>query len=180
MGDSNFEIRILDLHWINHIDDPEDLCAHGKVFVKIGDEVVADKDSLNVTVSSTALYLMRTLRCNYKMGDWASQLLPCCGHFFMLDEEKRQVAIAGCPNGIDWTIIHTDDNKVKHITDSGQIAIIEKDIYLKFVVDFADRVEEFYKHSLPKRIPEDDFDKSAYLAFWKEWRELREEWNRKQ
>ncbi|WP_225586969.1 hypothetical protein [Algoriphagus sp. Y33] len=54
-----------------------DLCAHGHVFVKIGDEVIADKDSLDMTVSATALYLMRTLKDNYKKGYYASQLLPC-------------------------------------------------------------------------------------------------------
>lgn len=39
MTDNNFDIKILDLHWIKDVDDPTDLCAHGHVFVKIGDEV---------------------------------------------------------------------------------------------------------------------------------------------
>lgn len=42
--------------------------------------------------------------------------------------------------------------------------------------DFVDMVENFYKMSLPKRIPTDDFDKKDYLTFWKEWRHLRDEW----
>ena len=86
------------------------------------------------------------------------------------------VNICGCPSGIDWTIIHTDDHKIKHVTNSGQEATIDKDVYKKIVLDFADQVENFYKKSLPKTIPKDDFDKKGYLTFWKEWRNLRDEW----
>lgn len=175
MAKEQFELKILDLHWIKNEDDPTDLCAHGHVFVKIGDEVVADKDTLDVTVSSTALYLMRTLKDNYKKDDYASQLLPCCGHFFMADEKNDVVNIMGCPSGIDWTIVHTDDNKVKHITNRGQEVTIDKSVYTKLVFDFADKVENFYKTSLPKTIPNDDFDRKGYLTFWKEWRRLRNE-----
>lgn len=176
MTDNNFDIKILDLHWIKGVDDPTDLCAHGHVFVKIGDEVVADKESLYVTVSATALYLMRTLKENYKKNDYASQLLPCCGHFIIVDDEKDYVNICGCPSGIDWTIIHSDDNKIMHITDSEQVATIDKDAYKKIVLDFADQVENFYKTSLPKTIPTDEFDKKGYLTFWKDWRHLIDEW----
>lgn len=176
MTDNSFNIKILDLHWIKDVDDPTDLCAHGHVFVKIGDEVVADKDSLDVTVSSTALYLMRTIKDNYKKDDYASQMLPCCGHFFIADEESDYVAIMGCATGIDWTIIHTDDGKIKHVTDNGQEAIVDKEEYKKLVLDFADQVENFYKTSLPKTMPPDDFDNKAYLTFWKEWRHLRDQW----
>lgn len=95
MTNINFDIKILDLHWIKNIDDPTDLCAHGYVFVKIGDEVVADRDSLDFTVSATALYLMRTLKNNYKKDDYASQLLPCCGHFIIAEDKKDFVNICG-------------------------------------------------------------------------------------
>lgn len=176
MTEYNFDIKILDLHWIKDADEPTDLCAHGHVFVKIGNEVVANKDSLDVTVSATALYLMRTLKDNYNKGDYSSQLLPCCGHHIIADNEKDFVNIFGCPSGIDWTIIHTEGNKIKHLTDSGQEAIIDKKTYKKTVLDFADQVENFYKTSLPKTIPTDDFDKKGYLTFWKEWRQLRDEW----
>ena len=74
MTDNTFDIKILDLHWIKYVDDPTDLCAHGHVFVKIGEEVVADKDSLDIAVSSTALYLMRTLKYNYKKYDTTTLL----------------------------------------------------------------------------------------------------------
>lgn len=176
MTAGNFDIRILDLHWIKDVDDPTDLCAHGRVFVKIGNEIISDKKSLDITVSASALYLMRTLKINYKKDDFASQLLPCCGHFIIADDDNDFVNICGCPSGIDWTIIHTYDNRIKHISDSGQEAIIGKEQYKKIVLDFADQVENFYKTSIPKTIPTDDFDKKGYLTFWKEWRNLRDEW----
>lgn len=173
--DGNFEIKILDLHWITGIDNSTDLCAHGHVFVKIGDEVVADKNSLDVTVSTTALYLMRTLQENHPEDKYASQLLPCCGFVMSANDEGDRVDIHGCPSGIDWTIVHTDENKITHILDSGKEITIDKDAYRKIVFDFADQVEHFYKTSLPRTIPVDDFDKKGYAAFWKEWRTLRGE-----
>jgi len=176
MTGTSFEIKILDLHWIKNVDDPADLCAHGHVFVRIGNEVISDEESADVTLSSTALYLMRTLTQNYKKDDYVSQLLPCCGHFFIADEGYNSVNILGCPNGIDWTIIHTDDNKVQHTSEYGQQAVVDEATYQQIVLDFADQVENFYKSSLPKTIPNDNFDKAGYLTFWKEWRNLRDKW----
>ena len=168
----NFELEILDLHWIDNEDNPNDLCAHGHVFVQIGNEVIADQDSPSFTVSSTALYLMRTIQDNYKKEDYASQLLPCCGHFFMVDGDSH-VSIMGCGNGIDWEILHVSNNKVKHISESGQEITIDIKEYKKKVFDFADQVEQFYKTSKAKVMPEDDFDKNGYQTFWKEWKILR-------
>ena len=54
-------------------------------------------------------------------------------------------------------------------------AIIDLENYKNIVLHFADKVEAFYKTSLPKIIPTDDFDKKGYLTFWKEWHQLRDE-----
>jgi len=43
MHNQEFDIKILQLNWIKHIDDPTDLCAHGSVYVKIGDKVIANE-----------------------------------------------------------------------------------------------------------------------------------------
>jgi hypothetical protein len=176
MTDNNFDIKILDLHWINDIDDSSDLCAHGHVFVKIGDEVLSDIDSIDITVSATALYLLRTLNDNYKKGDYTSQLLPCCGHLIISEDNNDFVNIIGCQSGIDWTITHTEDNKIKHLTDNGQEATIDKETYKNIVLKFVDQVENFYKTSLPKTILTDEMERKAYLVFWKEWHQLRKEW----
>lgn len=176
MMNDNFELKILDLHWITDTDDPNDLCAHGHLFLQIGNEIVADQNTFDITLSATALHLMRTIKNNYKKDDYASQLLPCCGHFLIADDKEESVDICGCPSGFDWTIIHTDDNKIKHITDKGEEATIKIEDYKKIVLDFADQVEDFYKSSLPKIILSDDFDRKGYLTFWREWRNLRDEW----
>jgi hypothetical protein len=173
MTDNFFEIKLLDTHWIRGVDDPNDLCAHGHVYVKIGEEVVSDKNNSDVTISAAALHLMRTIKKDYKKNDFASQLIPHCGHFIISEKHNEFAIILGCPIGIDWTIIHTDDNKVKHISENGQEILVDQELYKKIVFHFADQVECFYKASLPKIIPTDDFDKEGYLTFWKEWRKLR-------
>jgi hypothetical protein len=87
MTDESFEIKILDLHWINNThDDPNDMCAHGHVYLKIGNDILSSQNSESWTVSATALYLLRTLKENYQPGDFGSQLLPCCGHFMTINE----------------------------------------------------------------------------------------------
>lgn len=40
-----------------------------------------------------------------------NQMLPCCGFFYLPNEELNNVTICGCLNGIDWSIIH-DGEKV--------------------------------------------------------------------
>jgi hypothetical protein len=173
MTNENFELKLLDTHWIKETDDPNDLCAHGHVFVKIGTEVISDGKILDVCISAASLHLMRTIETDYKKNDFASQLLPHCGHFIIPDESKTLSIIVGCPSGIDWTINHTKDNKVEHISDNGQAAIIDKEIYRNLVFHFADQVENFYRSSLPKKLPEDDVVKDGYAIFWKEWQKLR-------
>lgn len=106
MSNSQFSIKILDLYWINREkDNSEDLCLHGDVSVKIGEEVVAEKYSC--TVSSTALYLLKSLKLDHIMGE-ENQILPCCGHFIIPNDTDDTVEISRCPNGIDWSILHVD------------------------------------------------------------------------
>ena len=50
MTNENFELKLLDTHWIKETDDPNDLCAHGHVFVKIGTEVISDGKILDVCI----------------------------------------------------------------------------------------------------------------------------------
>ena len=119
---------------------------------------------------------MRTLNENYEPNTYASQLIPCCGHFFMADEDDDEfVIIMGCPNGIDWTIKQIENEKIKHISESGKEGIISKDEYRKMVIEFVNQVEKFYDRSKPKVIPEDEFDRKGYEAFWKEWKKMKRE-----
>ncbi len=175
---NQFDIKVLRQHWIKDDgkDNPEDLCSHGEVYLRIGDKEISNKESGSWTISSTALYLMRTLNENYEPNKYASQLIPCCGHFFMADENDDDfVIIMGCPNGIDWSIKHIENGQVKHILQNGEEGIIGKAEYRKIVIEFVNQVEKFYEQSNPKVIPEDEFDRKGYEAFWKEWKKLKRE-----
>lgn len=177
MNSENFEFKLLSLYWLENMNEELDLCAHGKLFVKIGDEIICDENTFEITVSSTALYLMRTLEENYKKDDYASQLLPCCGfNFFAENENDDFVNIVGCPSGIDWTITHTDNKKIKHVTEKGNEAELEFEIYKQLVLEFADKIEAFYRKSKQKVIVENDYNKIGYSAFWNEWNTLRKKW----
>ena len=66
-----------------------------------------------------------------------------------------------------------EGGKVRLITDSGTEEVISLEEYREEVFKFADRIEAFYKDSLPKKIPEDEFDRNGYLAFWNEWHRRR-------
>jgi hypothetical protein len=173
MHDNSFEIKILDFHWINHQDDQEDLCAHGSVYVRIGDKVIVDKkDNDCWTLSAAALYLMRTIDNDYVIDDFGNQLIPHCGFFIIPNDDLNHVTIQGCPHGFDWTIVH-EQNKVIHIADTGEKGEIEYEEYKKMIFDFADQVENFYNDSAPKKMPTDDFASKGYTAFWNEWKAIR-------
>ncbi len=171
---NQFDIKVLRQHWIKDDgqDYPEDLCSHGEVYLKIGDKEILNKESGSWTLSSTVLYLMRTVNENYEPNKYASQLIPCCGHSFIADDDDF-VIITGCPNGIDWTIKHIENGQIQHISESGEEGIISKEEYRKLVIDFANQVEKFYENSAPKVIPEHEFEQKGYEAFWKEWKKLK-------
>lgn len=175
MSNREFIIEILDLHWLKPDDNDDDLCVHGRVYLKIGDSVLANKESGDWTLSSTALYLLRTLEYDYIKDDISTQILPCCGHTLIPDDDNQCVIIQGCNIGIDWQIMH-DGNNVKLILEDGSETIVEFNQYKKTVLDFADKIEEFYNTSLPRIIPDDEYDRKGYRYFWEEWRTLRDKW----
>jgi len=163
-----FSIEIENLEWINGSkDDPEDLCLHGKVVAYIG-KVKLEYDA---TVSATALYLLKTLTEDHIINT-DNQMLPCCGFFYIPNEELDNVVISGCDNGIDWSVIHDGDNVILELDDGTKESVFIED-YREAVYDFADKVEAFYKSCSPKVIPKDDFERDGYLAFWNEWHRRR-------
>ena len=162
-----FKIDCEELEWISEIpDDPQDLCLHGKVTAVIGDEVFED----GATVSSTALYLLKTLTENHIAGE-ENQMIPCCGHTLIYNEDLTAVEIVGCPYGIDWTVEQASGG-VKITTESGKETFIPMEEYQAEVYRFADKVEAFYRQSTPKK-PVDDFERRGYTAFWNEWHRRR-------
>lgn len=167
MDKCQFDIKILDLYWLDKTkDDPDDLCLHGDVYVKIGEEVIVDKYSC--TVSSTGLYLLKSLENDHIIGENSNQMLPCCGFFIITNEKDDNVDIIGCPHGIDWTVLHSGDY-IKLITQKGTEVTVKLNSYREVVYRFVDVIKEFYKKSTPKNMTGDSFDIIGYIKFWDEW-----------
>ena len=170
---SNLEFKLLNIFWLTE-NQKTDLCAHGKVFVKIGDEIICDENTFDITVSSTALYLLRSLKENYKKDDYASQILPCCGfNFYAEDINSDFVNIIGCPSGIDFSITHLENGKIELKTENNSSTTIDFESYKFIVLEFVNEVENFYKNSLEKTLPDDEIDRNGYIAFWNEWKTLK-------
>ncbi|MDE7426078.1 MAG: hypothetical protein K2N51_20670 [Lachnospiraceae bacterium] len=164
----NFKIEVEDLGWIDgSLDNEDDLCLHGRAIAYIGE----NKLEYDATISATALYLLKTLTEDHIINE-DNQMLPCCGFFMIPDEKLENVTIIGCPNGIDWSVIHEDDS-VRLILEDGTETIIPISEYKNEVFRFADKVESFYKSCSPKKMPEDEYDRNGYITFWKEWHRRR-------
>ena len=163
-----FKIDVKDFVWIDDSrDDPNDLCLHGTVNVTIGEE----RFQFGTTVSAAALYMLKSLTEDH-LADDVIQMLPCCGHFMIANEDLTEVVITGCGMGIDWKVLHSGDN-VKLITETGIETIVPMEEYRAEVFCFADKVEAFYNRCSPKIIPEDVFERNGYIAFWNEWHRRR-------
>ena len=164
-----FTIRATELHWLPGNEETEDLCLHGHAVVTVGDE----RMEFHATVSATALYLLKSLSEDHRLGE-GLQMLPCCGHFLIANETLTQVEIIGCDNGVDFSVTHEGDG-VRLTTASGHSVCLPLSEYRREVFAFADMIEHFYHGSKPKKLPTDEFCKNGYLAFWKEWKTLREQ-----
>lgn len=166
---ANFHIDAKHLAWIDGAADaPEDLCLHGEAIAVIGGETFTYADC---TVSATALYLLKTLTEDHLIGE-DNQMLPCCGHELYANADLSEVSICGCPNGIDWSVVHEGDT-VRLITASGQETVVPMAEYTSEVYRFADKVEAFYQSCLPKIVAEGAWERDGYTAFWREWHRRR-------
>jgi hypothetical protein len=70
--------------------------------------------------------------------------------------------------GWNWWVIHEND-KVRLITESKKETIISFDSYKNEIINFVDKVDDFYKISKPKTLPQDEEDKEGYLRLRSEW-----------
>ena len=148
----SFSISAGSYHWINgEADEPGDYCLHGLATAVIGDE----RFEYDCTVSAAALYLLKTLSEDHIMGE-DNQLLPCCGFFLCPDERGENVAIVGCGNGADWSVLH-EGGSVRLITASGRETSVPLSDYAREVCNFADEVAAYYAACSPKPEPGDEF-----------------------
>lgn len=167
-----FQLKIIDLHWISGAkDDPSDLCLHGRVFIKIGDEIIDGENDV-WTVSAGAYRMLETLFDNHIPHSTPEEhLMPCCGHFMFIDEKTDKLIISGCPNGLEWTVLHESDT-IRLITDSNTQIAMPFEEYKSIVFEFADKIESFYNKCSPKDF-DDDFNRQNFQRFWKDWRKMR-------
>lgn len=162
-----FEIKVSNLRWLENMDEAEDKCLHGDAWAQIGDEVLEFE---NATVSATAFYLLRSLKRNHIKHQMGIQLLPCCG--FDMYFWKGELIICGCPNGIDWSVIH-ENGQIKLITETDRETVLPFEEYKQKVFAFADEIEAFYRNSQDK-VFRDEEDRQVYAAFWDEWHQIRD------
>ncbi len=163
-----FLIDATKLCWIDgNADNADDLCLHGHAIACIGNERL----EFDATVSATALYLLKTLTEEHIIHK-DNQMLPCCGHFYIPDENLENVTICGCNKGIDWTVKHSGSNVIL-ILESGTVITVPIEEYRQEVYKFADKIENYYKLCSPKNVPSDEFERNGYIAFWNEWHRRR-------
>jgi len=172
---TTFELKLLKSQWIKDDgkNDLNDLCSHGTLYLRIGDEILSDTNTPEWCTSVAALHLMRTLSSDYDpQNNYLAQLIPCCGHEMYYDETGSKVEIHGCPKGIDWRVVHYN-TFVELITENGSSIKIDNSKYKSVVLNFVSEVETFYGNPYQKIIPDDALIKDTFELFWKEWNRLK-------
>lgn len=167
-----FSIRVVDLHWIQGgKDEPDDLCLHGKVEAVLGEEILDNgRDNGIWCLSAGAYRMLQSLFAGHTMAA-DRQMIPCCGHFMLIDEQTDELMIIGCDNGIDWEVLHTP-GQVTLTSGSGTKTVLPLAEYQKTVLSFARVIEAFYARCTPKRIPQEAWQQAAYERFWETWKAM--------
>lgn len=147
--------------------EEEDLCLHGEVRVRIGDDVLQDE----VSLSAAALHLLRSMQADHQ-PDILAKLFPTDG-FCWTPDGRGSIYLGGCPNGgIDGHVIHDSDMVRIALENLPEVRVPLAD-YRAEVFRFADAVEAFYSQSGAKLVT-DVLDKLWYPLFWAEWRKHRD------
>jgi hypothetical protein len=168
-------LRPVNLCWLKGAsDDPADLCAHGHVEFRVGGDVLLDPaTSSEATVSAAALYLLRTLsKSHSKANPVGDHLFPCCGSAMFDEPGEPNVLIVGCPNGLDFEILHVEgDASVRIQAEDGRTWQVTRSEWQAAVFQFTDLVAELYSKSTPKRPSWDDA--AGFKKFAAEWESRR-------
>lgn len=175
MKNKPFEIELIDIHWLEDTPEEIDLCAHGQVKIKIGNEIIVDKREKgdHWTLSAMAIHLLRTVERNHTPQELVEEhLIPCCGHHIDHLKNEPDVHIQGCFTGVNYWVNHKD-GIVELTTESGTTIEFALEDYKDEIKKFVDKVEEFYKQSKPKKLPDEKYDRIGYRMLWKEWKRRR-------
>ncbi len=160
-----FKLEILDKYWLPGMPEEEDLCLHGEVRVRIGDDVLQD----HVCLSASAINLLRTLTEDCGLDPHA-QALAGTGHFMLkVSDNPPRVDISGAPYGIDWFVNHDGEDVILQLQHGPEVTVPLAE-YRAEVLRFCDEAEAFYEASKPKVLSEDNIHTDGYLTMRKEWR----------
>ncbi len=162
-------LRATNLHWLDvTAPDPADLCIHSPVEVVVGTARLVEAYAGDWTVSASALYLLRTLeRPHTKSDPVGDHLFPCCG-FTMYDiAGEDDVAIVGCPNGVDIEVTRHAGQIILTTADGKNHSVPFAD-WKRAVCRFSYVLREFYKRS-PPRMPADPENEKGFRKFMAEW-----------
>ena len=91
----------------------------------------------------------------------------------LANKEGNKVEVIGCDQGLDWSIKH-EAGFVTIEADENLKTTYYYLQYKKVVLNFIEQIEDFYKKAGERILPEDEIDREGYLAFWKEWEDLKE------
>jgi len=157
---SCFELKLLDWLWVNDSKDyPEDLCLHGYIYFRLGENVITD--SYYCTISAAGLYLLRSIEDDHTVA--CGHMFPCCGFF-------ADWGIVDCPNGI-WLLVSHVDDKIK-LTTSDTNVVMPLAEYKEIILPFIEEIETIYEQN-PRQLPEDKSEREVYAEFWDEWKSLK-------
>lgn len=168
-GNDMIELRVENLHFLGDTEEVrrQDYCVHGNVIFKLDDDIIECGEEW--CVSASAIRFMRSVLNNHFSGA-EEHMIPCCGHFMIPAEDGKTVQIIGCNNGVDFDVIHEEEN-VRIRTENKEYLYSLKE-YIDVVITYAEQIEEFMLKS-PERIFTDDFDRAGFAAFRTEWNDLR-------
>lgn len=145
----------------NTIEEKEyDYCIHGNVVFKIGDKSLSNEKEW--CISASAYKFLCTLFKNHFIED-GDFLIPCCGHFIILSDDKKIEKIMGCNSGIDFNVIHGKSDIIIKTEDNIEYNIPFVD-YKIAVLSFAKQVIDFYKLNSERKFT-DEYDKEGYNVF---------------
>lgn len=184
MTHSKFVIELKKIHWLKNYgnEDEFDLCAHGKISVTIGNQLIVNNTELEDdwwSLTATAIHLLRTLEANHLPEALVGAcLVPREGHHINHHKGNPVVHFEtaySMEEGRNWWVMH-ENKEVKLITESLNETTMTFDDYKIQILKFVDKVQQFYKESKPKVLPKEVYDGEVYIRMWKEWKNRRMKW----
>ena len=170
---ADVEIKPVELHWLEGSDPFADCCAHGGVYIRLGNNVLSDGSDKDWTLSTASFNLLKSIRSDHVVNK-ERPLVPHCGHtMWIADSEPDNLYLGGCDIGIDWTVKHASE-RVLHELAEDSIVATSLDDWRNAVCAFSDTVYLFFMSAWPKKI-NDEEDRRGFELFMNLWKAYRED-----